>query len=1045
MTLRHIKNINDNNSRKCAARNPGKRFAGRSLSVLFALFALAVTSVAFVSCSDLFSPVNSTENPSNPNLSPNTALSESREVVISGSVSRTVSCGNGAYPASLFNLDSDEDSSNRMALPTINGTKNYHVTATATGQSPRNATVNETSKTFSVPLSLGSVWTITVTVDTQESGEAAVSTKFKGSYTYDHALTADDVNTPVSISLHPMQSSDGMGSVALQVSHSGYDMSVTVLSEPVAGTWAAANPSYTTGISVADIKSGAYVLGILFKDSSGNDAYYCEHAINVFDHMLTNTWVANSTGTTNSVVAGTLTVNSSIVDAYKRTNFYVSNTGNNDTADGSSQKPYATVARVLDRIGSGTASTDYVIRLKTDIEENISIQNTLMNGTLTIKGYKGRKTIKRPNANVTNIVSVNTTIPVTIENVKLENTSTSDECVALLANTNSNVTLRNSEITKTYRTNGSAVYNSGGTVTLEQCEIKDCVSGTGSGGSSVLIYNCNVLKIKGCHFHDNTVEYAILNNTATNELTLDGNIIIPVEENQKNAIYGYSGIKIGDNFDCDENLRLTLNSYTNGSTVLVPVTTGATSVVASAASKFTLTDGSYSIGTSGDDIGKLVLNPNIYVSSATSDPAGSDDETHDGSFEKPYATIGEAVNKILDLNTAADYVIHVTGTLNCPVYLDNTTLGTFSGSTLTIEGSDNSSDILDGNNLHDALGNSVNYLIYINHTRPITLENLTIQNLTSDTYAAVHIDNTSANVTITNCDIKNNRIGVIVNNGEVTVEGCLISGNNNNASSGYGGGIYNAGTLTLKSNGSSACNIAGNKVNASGYGGGVYNTGTLNIQGEVRIKDNRCGTGTTYTVDNLYLKSGSSYVINVTGEINSNSEIHVTTQTAPTPNTPVVITSGLGTNGGSNVSAANFYSDANCAVYQDPTSSEIKFGVSGGDISTVFDYNVALSCSETSISNGGGITVSATVTKDGTAVSPAAADITWSAVLLCYGAEVLTIPSANIEPSAGSATITIPSTGLTIWDGIPYVLHVSAQYKNGPGDDLNADLTGSTD
>ena len=348
MTLRHIKNINDNNSRKCVAHHKdhtGRRFAGRSLSVIFALFALVVTSLAFVSCSDLFSPLNHSENP---NISTNAALSESREVVISGSLNPNVRCGNGAYPAALFDINSGSNSSKRMALPSITGSKTYRIKANAEGLPERTGNINGTSKTFSIPLSLGSVWTITIWVDTQEAGETAATTKFEGSYTYEHALTADDVNTPVSISLHPMQTSDGKGSVALPVSHSGYDMSVTVLSEPVAGTWAAANPSYTTGISVADIKSGTYVLGILFKDPSGNDAYYCEHAVNVFDNMLTNTWVANSTGTPNSVDAGALTVNSNVVDAYKRTNFYVGGTGASDTnGNGSSAAPYATVSKVL--------------------------------------------------------------------------------------------------------------------------------------------------------------------------------------------------------------------------------------------------------------------------------------------------------------------------------------------------------------------------------------------------------------------------------------------------------------------------------------------------------------------------------------------------------------------------------------------------------------------------------------------------------------------------------------------------------------------------
>ena len=95
MSLQHIENTNEKishkshirfsegrkarafaHSRLCAAHHTGSRFAAKSLSVLFAVFAFAVTSVAFVSCSDLFSPVNPIERPDNPNPSTNPALSE---------------------------------------------------------------------------------------------------------------------------------------------------------------------------------------------------------------------------------------------------------------------------------------------------------------------------------------------------------------------------------------------------------------------------------------------------------------------------------------------------------------------------------------------------------------------------------------------------------------------------------------------------------------------------------------------------------------------------------------------------------------------------------------------------------------------------------------------------------------------------------------------------------------------------------------------------------------------------------------------------------
>lgn len=1066
MTLRHIKNINDNNSQKCVAHQKkcvahhkghnGRRFAGRSFSVLFALFALVVTSLAFVSCSDLFSPLNHSENP---NISPNAALSESREVVISGSVNPNVRCGDGAYPAALFDINSGSNSSNRMALPSISGSKTYRIKANAEGLPERTGNINGTSKTFSIPLSLGSVWTITIWVDTQETGETAATTKLEGSYTYDHALTAADVNTPISISLHPMQTSGGTGTVDLPINNNdNYSMSVSVLSEPVAGTWNAAAAlsaaTYTNGIHISSIKSGTYVLGILFKDSSDSEVFYCEHAINVFDNLTTNTWIANSTGTPNSVDAGVLTVNSSIVDAYKRTNFYVGGTGASDTTgNGSSAAPYATVSKVLGIIGNGKTGTDYIIRLKGDIQDKINIQNTFTGGTITIKGYKANRTIKNngTSANDNNTVTVQSTNAITLENITIDGNvaypTGTEYSVGLRANSNTNITLKNCTITNTNRSNGSAIYNSSGTVTLENCTVSNCRSETVTSGSSVLVYNSGTLNLIGCTIENNTAKIIVFNNDQNCRLKLGGNISIPTGSTQiipinLNASSGTgSQITIADNFSCSGTLLLELPSYADGNTVLVPENAGSTSAVASAASHFVLSEGSYAIGTSGENIGKLVLNPNIYVSSS----AGS---SGNGSLTAPYSTVTAALAKVrsLSANTPANYVINISGVINEAITLSTGTdsLGTFSGSTLTILGESKDTDKISVTGTGDSL-------INVSSGLTVNLENLTLQGSSMIT-TGVYVDNASSNVTITTCDIKQNRIGIIVKAGNVTVEGCSITGNINGAAAAYGGGIYNAGTLTIKSIGSYACSITGNSVNTSGYGGGVYNTGTLNMQGEVTINNNTCGTGSSAVNDNLYLKSGTSYLIHVTGALDSKCDIHFTTQTAPTPGTPVVFTSGYGTNGGSNISTANFTNDASYTVMAGTgsNSGELVLAASGGNIGTVFDYDVALSSTATEVAPGSVIAVTAAVTKNGTAVSPApaASDITWSFTLLCAGDVVATIPSTTypaatyITTGAGSASVTIP-TDLTIFEGLSYTLHAVATYKDTPAKDADFTLTGA--
>jgi hypothetical protein len=67
--------------------------------------------------------------------------------------------------------------------------------------------------------------------------------------------------------------------------------------------------------------------------------------------------------------------------------------------------------------------------------------------------------------------------------------------------------------------------------------------------------------------------------------------------------------------------------------------------------------------------------------------------------------------------------------------------------------------------------------------------------------------------------------GEILNEGTLTVSGCVLSGDSVNANAYYyGGGIYNAGTLTVSAS-TVTHSIAGQ------LGGGIYNAGTLTLSG----------------------------------------------------------------------------------------------------------------------------------------------------------------------------------------------------------------------
>ncbi|MCI1727225.1 MAG: hypothetical protein LKM35_05995 [Lachnospiraceae bacterium] len=170
--------------------------------------------------------------------------------------------------------------------------------------------------------------------------------------------------------------------------------------------------------------------------------------------------------------------------------------------------------------------------------------------------------------------------------------------------------------------------------------------------------------------------------------------------------------------------------------------------------------------------------------------------------------------------------------------------------------------------------------------------------------------------------------GGIYNAGTLTLSGGTIT---KNADGEKGGGVYNAGTFTM-TGGKISANIAatgeggytcgGGVYNAENAtftmtggeisgnyscdtpnedGGGVYNAGTFTVGGTAKITGNvakavydyRTNSASGGVTDNVYLPSDKTITCSTETPLTSGASIGVTTQTAPTSGrTPVDITGG---------------------------------------------------------------------------------------------------------------------------------------------------------
>ncbi|MCR4939250.1 MAG: right-handed parallel beta-helix repeat-containing protein [Treponemataceae bacterium] len=481
------------------------------LNVIRSLSLSIVCLLLFLSCSNLFEPPKKAE------VSP----VQGRNVTIRGSFSEYQPSMNGAYPDTLVYNDRESDQQTHMASPgALTGQSQYFIRATAVGQRERTGTVNSENKTFEINLTIGYSWTIEVELQTQEEGEDAPTTKLTGTYTYSHALSAADINpaTPVSITLEPTTTGTGKIDLNIQANETLYD------NIEITGAWEGATVA-DGYINEDNIQSGVYEIQLNFIKTD-IIVYSCDQQINVFDNMTTNKWINNGN------VSESLILTQEMIEEYARTNLYVASAtnnpaGNDTTGEGTSLRPFATIGKALQVleiqnqvIGPDDGSEpEYTIHLLSDIllsdiNENTTISSDIQAARITIKGYDGNKKIEAVAGQNTSasILTINTAIPVTLDNLTLNNNhnpaGTSGGGIYIGSPADSqqdtpvqaDVTLYNCTIqscSSAYPGGGIYVAQ-GSAATLTYCNIEDneTTSSEGGGGiyaeGSVTLNNCQV-------------------------------------------------------------------------------------------------------------------------------------------------------------------------------------------------------------------------------------------------------------------------------------------------------------------------------------------------------------------------------------------------------------------------------------------------------------------------------------------------------------------------------------------------------------------------
>lgn len=423
----------------------------------FTLFSSSLVILALVflsSCSGIMSPSE-----------PEAATARQTEGL---SLRGTFSLANATAEPSLNS--SSQGQSQRNAIPDI-GDLIYSVKAYRPSDGATKwADVNQSQKSyvFNNTLSAGT-WQITAYANQEEN-----ATPIMQSQTVTATLSKSRPDTSANLALEP--STEGSGTIALTVSWaSGTGISWFKYSCPAFSTGEnqGSGSENSFSLSADSVAAGIYPITISFYKDMGSTIplYSCTEYIAVYPELTTNQWTKSTAPHISS--SGQFLVTADCVKTFVYRSVYLSSSGNDTTANGTSERPYKTVEAAMARLTELASTSIHSISEATPWELHVV-------GTITATSISGNVFIDVPSS-IGFLKIVGEGSGATLD--------ANEKGRVLYVNNGTNVTIKNITLQKGKVTGegnyGGGVYvEAGGTFTMESGTITGC-NATDGGGVSV--------------------------------------------------------------------------------------------------------------------------------------------------------------------------------------------------------------------------------------------------------------------------------------------------------------------------------------------------------------------------------------------------------------------------------------------------------------------------------------------------------------------------------------------------------------------------------
>lgn len=697
-----------------------------------------------------------------------------RSVLLSGSIKFS-----GAIPSAF-----KSNSSGRTAFPTAPTSLVYKIKATSgssviefnssEASSGGSITVDGDTITFTISLTSGT-WALTASAE-NSSGKKVLATKNAVSI----PLTGDSPSVSLGDPLvltYANSSSTGKGNIGLTIScDSGTNIQSIKVNPLTSGiTSTTSNTTSNWLWSQSNVNPGSYKVEFLFysgTDCSGAILYRINEVVNVYSNLTTDTFEDAS-----YVSSGHIEITGSLLASAELTTIYVSSSGS-ASGSGSYFNPVKTLNQAVTIVNnsSAAASTEFEIFVR----DNISL-----GGSTTLNSGK-KASITSEGSSAVTVSGGSSHDSLTISGEAEVSNLNFSGLGGISVNTK--LTINDSTIS-----NGSSSASGGGIFVGSSAElvsdqglvISNCEA-TGSLGYGGGIYNMGTVSLTACEISSCTaaVSGSSIYNSAAGSLTLGG------ETSIDGSIYLQSNahpLDLDSTFSTTDEIQIELKTgsfsteFSFGDTVISNAT-------ATQAACFTTPDGSdYSlefVATSGTVIMNSAARFIIYVGGT-----GASDETGDGSNSKPYATLEKSLEVAAERYAIdnGEYSIYVKDTITLTRNIEITGLPdlTLAGN---VAATSTSTETINGGGYN------------IKFSCDATVRNLEFYGLGASS-------TTAGPITIAS--------GTEVEAEHVTVTSCTNTG-------GDGGGIYNAGTLTLKNCTVSGCTATSGDAAGQGFGGGIY-------------------------------------------------------------------------------------------------------------------------------------------------------------------------------------------------------------------------------